>query len=228
MIISHKHKFIFLKTRKTAGTSIEIALARHCGPQDVLTPLTKTDEELRREAGVAGPQNFRIGFPRYRFSDWVALLAAGRRARFVNHGTAEFVRRHVDEAVWGNYFTFCFERNPFDKAISRYYWSARRFENPPELNPYLCSAPLHLLSDWNIYAIADKVAVDFVGRYERLTEDLDSIRKRIGLPTLELIRAKGSHRPDRRPYRELLNAESRAHIERVCAREMAAFGYAWE
>ncbi|MEL6382956.1 MAG: chondroitin 4-O-sulfotransferase, partial [Cyanobacteria bacterium J06626_18] len=32
MIISHEYKFIFLKTRKTAGTSIEIALSKFCGP----------------------------------------------------------------------------------------------------------------------------------------------------------------------------------------------------
>ena len=31
MIISHRHKFIYLKARKVAGTSVEVALARHCG-----------------------------------------------------------------------------------------------------------------------------------------------------------------------------------------------------
>jgi hypothetical protein len=31
MIISPAHRFIFIKTRKTAGTSMEIALAKFCG-----------------------------------------------------------------------------------------------------------------------------------------------------------------------------------------------------
>jgi hypothetical protein len=39
MIISHKHKFIFLKTRKTASTSTEFALNEICGPEDVVTPV---------------------------------------------------------------------------------------------------------------------------------------------------------------------------------------------
>ena len=37
MIISHKHKFIFIKTVKTAGTSIDIALSKICEPQDIIT-----------------------------------------------------------------------------------------------------------------------------------------------------------------------------------------------
>ena len=37
MIISHEHKFIFLKTRKTAGTSIELALSDLCGARDIIT-----------------------------------------------------------------------------------------------------------------------------------------------------------------------------------------------
>ena len=35
MIISHKHKFIFFKTRKTAGTSLQIALSEFCEDGDV-------------------------------------------------------------------------------------------------------------------------------------------------------------------------------------------------
>ena len=37
MIISHKHKFIFFKTRKTAGSSIQVSLAKYCGEDDIIT-----------------------------------------------------------------------------------------------------------------------------------------------------------------------------------------------
>ena len=39
VIVSHKHKFIFIKTRKTAGTSIELFLSRFCGEKDIITPI---------------------------------------------------------------------------------------------------------------------------------------------------------------------------------------------
>jgi len=39
MIISHKYKFIFIKTRKTAGSTIEYNLSSFLGPNDVITPL---------------------------------------------------------------------------------------------------------------------------------------------------------------------------------------------
>ena len=37
MIISHKHKFIFFKTRKTAGSSIQVELAKYCTYDDIIT-----------------------------------------------------------------------------------------------------------------------------------------------------------------------------------------------
>ena len=51
MILSHKHQFIFIKTNKTAGTSIEIALSSICGEDDIITPIHSSDEEFRRRAG---------------------------------------------------------------------------------------------------------------------------------------------------------------------------------
>ena len=60
MIVSHEHKFIFLKTIKTAGTSIEAALAQICGPDDIITPYREASEKDRKGRG---PQNFRFQHP---------------------------------------------------------------------------------------------------------------------------------------------------------------------
>ena len=43
MIISHKWKFIFIKTQKCAGSSVERALAPVCGPRDILTKVSSPE-----------------------------------------------------------------------------------------------------------------------------------------------------------------------------------------
>lgn len=48
MIVCHEHKFIFIKTRKTAGTSAEIALSQHCGTRDIITPMAPEDGRCAR------------------------------------------------------------------------------------------------------------------------------------------------------------------------------------
>ena len=45
------NEFIFIKTRKTAGTSIEIALSNFCKPEDIITcSLSKSEENDERES----------------------------------------------------------------------------------------------------------------------------------------------------------------------------------
>ena len=53
MIISHHYKFIFVKTNKTAGTSIEWALSKFLKEGDMLTTIIeeKNDKNASTLAG---------------------------------------------------------------------------------------------------------------------------------------------------------------------------------
>ena len=58
MIISHKYKFIFVKTGKVAGTSVEMALRPYLGKNDVVTPVDSRDEKFATDKGIPGPKNY--------------------------------------------------------------------------------------------------------------------------------------------------------------------------
>ena len=51
---------------KTAGTSIEVALSRYLGADDVITPIFEEDEPLRAAPGYRGPQNYLVPLRRWK------------------------------------------------------------------------------------------------------------------------------------------------------------------
>ena len=181
----------------------------------------------RKELGLPGGRNDRVPFRFYSKTDWLRLGFRGRHRKLVNHSTASEIRENLDETVWQSYFKFCFERNPFDKAISRYYWSTE--EPRPDMSEYLDNCPVESLSNWNIYTINDHVAADFVGRFENLADDLAEIKQRLGLPEISgLPKAKSGYRTNREHYSRVLGPEARKRIELVCAREIQTFDYQWQ
>jgi hypothetical protein len=229
VIVSHRHRFIFLKTKKTAGTSLEIALAGICGPADVITPIPEADESERRRLGHRGPQNTGVRIGLYRSQDLLQLALHRRRLAFTNHTTALEARRLVSREIWSGYYKFCFDRNPWDKAVSHYHWQGgdRRFGSVKE---FLLSGRGQPYSNYQLYSIRGFVAVDRVYRYEELESALEDLTRRLGLDAplrMPEFRAKGGSRPDRRPYREALTEEEAEMIAVACAREIRLLGYSF-
>ncbi len=221
MIICHEHEFIFLKTRKTAGTSLEISFSEVCGDRDIITPISAEDELLR----ARGPQNFKIrrsGGAR----EWIGRLTSSNADFFYNHMTAENIRSLIDGSIWTKYYKFCFERNPWDKAVSLYFWRTRGQEPRPSLLSFLNTIDADSLSNFGIYSIGGDVAVDHVGRYEDLKSEVEDIRALLDLtPGVELPRTKASCRVDSRHYSEIMGEEEEEIVARVCSREISLFDY---
>lgn len=238
MILNRHYRFLFVKTAKTAGTSLEIALSRFTGAGDIVTPISAVDERIRRSAGCGGPQNYRVAPGACgawnSLRRWIPL----GKPDFYNHISVSEVRRlltgaeavSADREFWDSCYKFCVERNPFDRAISLYYWCCRSEPRMP-LTEFLESPQLDVLRHHglDLYTNPDgSVAVDRVLRYENLAEELEEVRQLLGLPEpLVLPRAKGGHRRDLRHYSEIMTARDRRIIEDRFQRELSLWNYAF-
>jgi hypothetical protein len=223
MIISHKYRFVFVRCRKTASTSLEIALSRFLGPKDVVTPISLRDEKIRAELGYPGPQNY-LGMRRSAVPE--PRLAIPDNYRYYHHMPADAIQTEMGIPAWLSYFTFCFERDPFEKVISLYYHRYRT-EPRPTIDSFLLSREFEQAHNFPLYAPLGEVIVNHVARFEHLDQELAFLCERIGLPEpMTLPRAKTQFRQDNRPGSEILTPWQRHIIEAAYADELN-FKEAW-
>ena len=167
-IISYRHRFIFIKNLKTAGTSLEVHLARQCGEGDIVTEIEPPNPGHR-------PRNF--------------ADAAGQTL-FFNHMPAMRIRDLLP-GQFGDFYKFCFERHPVDKCLSHCAmiinsprrraangigsWEAyiERGEFPLDVGRYTDDR--------------GELLVDKVYKYEALTELLSAIATRLGMRDRPLL-----------------------------------------
>lgn len=231
MILSHRHRFIFIKTEKTAGTSLEIALSRYLGPEDVVTPIMPEDEKTRAALGFGGPRHYRqplatIGKAELRRA--VRLRQWPRR--FYNHVSAAEIRDRVPRAVWDGYFKFTMARHPEDRAVSFWQWLAREDPRLAAFPDFLRREGGRLYRNTAIVSEAGRPLVDDFARFEILEADVARIGTRLGLETLwqtfNGIKAKGGvRRKGVSRAEDIVSAQDRAYIEYLCAAEYDLFGY---
>jgi len=199
MIISHKYRFIFVKTLKTAGTSIEVFLSQHCGPLDVVTPILPHVEPHV-------PRN---------------------HDGFFNHIPAADIRSRVGPDVWRTYFKFCVERNPWDKTLSYYHMMNVRQGGGLSLDRFLKGDDFPVNHPKYTDPADGRIIVDRVLYYERLTEDLGRVFRELGIAfdgSLG-VNAKSEYRTDRRPYREVYTQAQAERVGEAFVHERRLHGY---
>lgn len=226
MILSHKHKFIYIKTYKTASSSIEAMLSQICGPDDVITPTT----DQLMAGGRMPPQNYRLDHPLVPNRPlWRRLLRRPERfyhatVGFYEHMPAWQIKAYVGDEIWNSYYKFTFERNPWAKQISWYFYKTKTKSPRPSFERFMANKEKAHVDNYSLYTAKGKIAVDFLGRYETLNDDLAHVLKEIGienltpLPRLNALGIGGA-------YRELYTDKTRKLVEDWYAPEIKTFGY---
>lgn len=218
-----KKRLIFIKNKKTAGTSFEIALSRYATGKDVVTPITEKDELIRSELGFAGPRNFQ-------------KTLFMNRLTVENHSTASDVRAYVGENLWITSHKIAIVRNPFDRIISRYFWNKKNTLHSAGLEDFrewLAKNTDLLAENESIYLQNGDIAVDFVLKYEDFISNSREAVSRVGIDPdlfeedLKTIQAKSGIRPKNSSVLKFFGdwKEGQRIVERHSARELELFGY---
>lgn len=210
VIASYTNSFIFLKTRKTGGTSMAIVLSTWCTTPDVASPLYKPDEEIRLDLG---------GCP---------STTTWNGKKIHSHLTAAEVRGTFPD-LWAAAYKFSIERHPYEKVVSRAYWEiGRRNGRADEEIADALDAAIECdqLIDRDIYCIDGKIVADRVFLHSDLTPAIQELATRFGKPVPSLIpRAKGNFRLDRRPAAEILSERQKRRIRERTQFEFETFSF---
>ena len=193
MIISHKYKFIFIKTRKTAGTTIVHNLLKFLGNDDVVSKADQySDQNSSYETKIS------------KFLSVLNLKEFSKKFQknFGPHDSAVKVKKIIGSKIFDNYFKFCVEREPVDKCISYYFMrknSSTSSIDRKKMTWEQFVKKKRFPVDTNLYIEDDKLLVDKIIKYEYLEQELYSILSKLGLNNFRIENSKNNSTREKDP-----------------------------
>lgn len=185
MILSHKHKFVFIENPKTGSTSINNFLGKNVQDAFFLRSPSKKYQNCSR------------------------------------HCTLENVLLDFKEV--SEYFKFCFVRNPWDIAVSWFFFykSKGKIDDSLTFEDFIKRVTLRKNQ---FCAIENPNSFNFIGKFENLNNDFNFICKKIGIKFQELpITNKNINK--NKHYTEYHNNNTRQIIAENFSKHIEYFGY---
>ena len=194
MIVNHKYKFIFFKSGKTGGSSMEIALSKFTSDNDIVTKLIEEEEEALRNN--LGKNNKNAG-------DLRVHSTAADLLKFLE------APQYKDKDIFNSYFKFTIIREPIDLWLSHYFYIHNRKRlkrrgksnqlhyGSNDINKWIDNIKHKRLGDWkhisegnwNVYSLNNKLIVDDYITYSKdsgpgskMYEDCTRISEKLNFP----------------------------------------------
>ena len=206
-MISRFHKCIFVHIPKCGGTSIE----------DVIWPEPRSTSDL-----------------------WMGFISKYRnkyQTGGLQHLLAMQIRQEVGEEIFKSYFKFTIVRNPWDKAISQFYYMSHR----PDLREYigmeendsfkkyleLTEKKPHVQWEKQHKFFQDdngETIVDYIGRLETMQKDAANIFQRLGI-NAEIPHVNATKH---KHYSEYYDDESREMVREMYKEDIRILNYSFE
>ena len=211
MLISHRHRFIFIHVPKNAGLSITAAL-------EPFADKPERRSQLRR------------------FLSLLPVQEDPRKAFFRWHTTAAQLKRKLPADVFEGYLKFAVVRNPYDRAVSYYHYLVQNAEHHRhdkirgmsfrDYLEYDADRIARGRSQTQLSCVADEtghVLVDRILHFENLETEFAAVCRELGLPIDGLPTVNASRKAeDHSPYAD---ETARALVERLYAEDFKSFGY---
>lgn len=236
MIISFKYKFIFIKTYKTAGSSIENYLYPYLNKKDILAPTQDYN-------GINCWGDFDVKKIKDHFSKESLIKKINYKMNYFAHMPIWLVKdrlmplsEKLNYDIFENFYKFGVIRNPFDTIVSHYYWvnSKNTKKNLKlisfdEILKELESNTFPQYGLLNLNKLMDKnyneVLCNKIIKYENLNKELSIVFKKLGINfngKLEIFKKKSKNRQH---YRNYFNKDSQKLITDIFWKDFEIFNY---
>ena len=159
------------------------------------------------------------------------------------HVTASQIKK-FEKKSWNKYFKFAFVRNPYTHAISHWMfdeknWSILEEKSKKKKKKFTKKNFVYYLKNLkkgikkfythdmpfsNIYTINGKIAVDYIGKFEDLKNDINKIQKILKLPKSK-FNLPHSKKNTKKNYLKYYSKESKKLVEEIWEKEFKLFNY---
>ena len=218
MLISKKHKFIFVHVPKVAGQSVTNALLPYC--------LSSYELLIAKLLGASNYIKINTKLKKY-----VGFNCDPHT--FSDHVSAETLKASLGES-YDHYFKFAFVRNPWSWIYSHYTYALKnkrhnrhqfirsKFSDFNAFVEWLCLEKQDKkLQTSYLCDSAGELLVDYVGRHETISRDFQAIAETIGLKaSLPHLNQSSSA-----SYRQHYSARARDLVQSAYAEDIALFDY---
>lgn len=209
-MIGYRKKFVFIHIPKVAGKSVNKALRPYMlppGKRFIRWTIRKVARRYDWDVFNITPPNPRS--PHGTYLDHVAALGEDRIAEF---------------------YTFSFVRNPWDRMVSLRSFTQLRTKSPlyevatNESFEAYCAALIASGVKRQVDYLVDRsgrIGVRFVGRFETLDADFETVCREIGIDATLPHRNKSDHRN----YRKYYDDTTREMVAAYFRKDIEEFGY---